>query len=157
MDAVNKRIVAALEADGRMSFAELAGRAGLSKTPCWNRVRDMEETGVITGYKALVDPARIGLGVQAFVHVTVDFGKSADFERGVLAHPSVLACHATTGDADYLLHVAAQSIGALDTLLRRDLPHLPGVQRFATSVAMRAIKTDAPLSAAAGLPGDGAG
>jgi len=72
LDALDHKIIAALEADARISFAALADLAGLSKTPCWKRVKALEEAGVIRGYRALLDPARLGFGLEAFVQVSID-------------------------------------------------------------------------------------
>ncbi|TIP32509.1 MAG: Lrp/AsnC family transcriptional regulator, partial [Mesorhizobium sp.] len=73
LDALDRRIVAALERDARISFGELAEEVGLSKTPCWKRVKALEEAGVIRGYSTRIDPARIGFGIEAFIQVSIDF------------------------------------------------------------------------------------
>ncbi|MEO1658720.1 MAG: Lrp/AsnC family transcriptional regulator [Pseudomonadota bacterium] len=146
----DRTILSLLEKEGRMAFADIAEQAGMSKTPCWNRVRAWERDGVITGYHASVDAERIGLGVRALVHVTVRFEQYEAFERAVIDHPAVYGCFATTGDSDYMLDVYATDIAALDTLLRANLSNLPGVERFSTSLATRVVKPRASVVAALG-------
>jgi len=134
-----------LEADGRLSFAELGDRTGLSKSPCWKRVQALEAAGVIRGYRADLDPASLGLSTLAFVQVTVAFERHEAFEQAVAAHPSVLSCHATVGATDYLMQVIMPSMAALDDFLRQTLWRLPGVERFTTILAMRTIKDNGRL------------
>lgn len=146
-DRVDQAILSELERDGRASFADLAERVGLSKSPCWSRVQALESDGVITGYRALVDPPSVGLTTSAFVRVVVGFAHHSAFEQAVMRHPKVLSCHATIGETDYLLHVLAMDMAALDDFLRQELWRLPGVERFVTMIAMRAIKTDGLVTA----------
>jgi Lrp/AsnC family transcriptional regulator, leucine-responsive regulatory protein len=140
LDPIDVTILKAIEADGRISFNELAEQVGLSKTPSWARVRELEKQKVITGYRAQIDPARVGLELHAFVQVTINAARHADFEAAVVRHKSVLECHATAGQADYLLHLLVSNITALDTLLRMDVSRMPGVQRIQTTVGMKTIK-----------------
>ncbi len=90
-----------------MSFAALAEIVGLSKTPCWKRVKALEEAGIIRGYRTMLDAALLGFGLEAFVQVSIDFELSEAFEAAVRRHPLIWRCHATTGEADYLLHIVA--------------------------------------------------
>jgi Lrp/AsnC family leucine-responsive transcriptional regulator len=90
MDKLDWKIVAALERDGRQSYADLGEQVGLSKSPCWSRVKNLEESGVIEGYAARLDPIAIGLAVQSFVEVQIRFDAHTDFEAAVLAHPAVV-------------------------------------------------------------------
>ena len=140
IDKTDRSILLALEADARLSFADLAEAVGLSKTPCWNRVRELEHAKVITGYHASVDPLPLGLELHAFVQVTLDGRRHAEFEAAVRRHAAILECHATTGQGDYLLHVLVPGIAALDGFLRNDISRMPGVQRLHTTVATKAIK-----------------
>ena len=137
---IEQRILAALERDARLSFAELGERVGLSKTPAWARVRDLERRGLIRGYHAQIAPAALGLEIHAFVHVKIRSVASDAFETAVNAHPAVLECHTTAGDADYLLHVLVASASSLDALLRFELSRLPGVEGISTTVALKTIK-----------------
>lgn len=154
MDGTDKKIVSILEQDGRISFAALGEAVGLSKTPCWNRVRELEASGVIEGYGARVAPEALGLDVRALVHVVVGFDRYEAFEAAIFAHPSVRRCHAVTGEYDYVLEVLAPDMRSLDELLRTNLSRLPGVQRFNTSITTRMIKEATSCSdmAGAGLP-----
>jgi Lrp/AsnC family leucine-responsive transcriptional regulator len=142
-------ILSRLESDGRLSYAELGDAVGLSKSSCWKRVQALEETGAIRGYRALVDPAVLGLDTVAFIAVTVAFDRHAEFEQAVIGHRAIVACHATIGEADYLLQVATPAMAELDHFLRQELWRLPGVQRFNTTMAMRTIKRDGLLTDAA--------
>jgi Lrp/AsnC family leucine-responsive transcriptional regulator len=148
--SVDARLLAALEGDGRLSYAALGERIGLSKTPTWARVRALEQGGVITGYRAELEPAALGLDLHAFVEVRIRSTQHAEFERAVLAHPAVLECYTTAGQADYLLHVLVTGIGALDALLRDDVSRMPGVERLSTTVGMKTIKRRGRLTDCAG-------
>ena len=150
LDALDRRIVAALERDARLSFGELAEEVGLSKTPCWKRVKALEEAGIIRGYSTRIDPARIGFGIEAFIQVSIDFEVSDAFEAAVKKHPLIRRCYATTGEADYLLQIVTVDMMALDRMLREELSRLPGVRRTVTSMAMREIKGDISFAEAAG-------
>jgi Lrp/AsnC family leucine-responsive transcriptional regulator len=150
MDRTDWQILAALEDDGRMSYAALAEQVGLSKTPCWTRVQALEQKGLIQGYRAIVDRRALGLTLTAFVEVRVEFGASERFEEAVRAHPAILECHTTTGQADYLIQIVTRDVESLDSLLREELSRLPGVQRFATTVCMKPIKSAGGITAAAG-------
>jgi Lrp/AsnC family leucine-responsive transcriptional regulator len=149
VDAIDRKIVSLLEKDARMSFAALAEQVSLSKTPCWKRVKALEDAGVIRGYTARLNPARLGFGIEAFVQVSVEFELYEAFEAAVQRHPLVLRCHATTGEADYLLHIVAVDMADLDSVLRKEISRLPGVRRTVTSMATRAIKDMASLADAA--------
>lgn len=146
MDKIDWKIVSALEADGRRSFADLAETVGLSKTPCWSRVRQLEQAGVIQGYAARLDPASLGLAVQSFVDVRISLDAHAEFEAAVMTHPAVVECHTTAGDSDYILKVFARSVDHLDELLRHDLSKLPGVHRLATVVCLKTIKRESRMA-----------
>jgi Lrp/AsnC family leucine-responsive transcriptional regulator len=147
MDRIDLAILLALEAEGRLSYAELGERVGLSKSPCWKRVAALEQAGAIQGYRAVVEPAALGLETTAFVQVIVAFDQHDAFEAAVLKHPRILSAHATVGEADYLLHVLAPGMPALDEFLRQQLWRLPGVQRFTTTMAMRTIKPAGSITA----------
>ena len=146
MDKTDREIVRLLEDDARISFAELGERVGLSKTPCWQRVRELERRGLIRGYRTEVDAEGLGLRVHAFVHVTINAACHAQFEAAAAAHPSILQCFTTAGQADYLMHVLVQEIEQLDQLLRMEIRRMPGVQRLETTVCMKTIKPRAPLT-----------
>ncbi|MBO9602848.1 MAG: Lrp/AsnC family transcriptional regulator [Novosphingobium sp.] len=140
MDRLDWKILAELEKDGRLSFAELGERVALSKSPCWNRVRELERSGTIRGYTATIDPTSVGLAVQCLISVRISFDRHAEFEQAVLDHPAIIECHTTAGDSDYLLRIHARSVEHLDELLRAGLAKLPGVHRLSTTVCLKSIK-----------------
>jgi len=145
MDKIDQKIVTLLEENARQSFADLGQSVGLSKTPCWHRVRDLERAGVIKGYRAEIDSVQVGLNVHAFVHVTINSVRHSEFENAVLKHPAILQCFTTAGQADYLMHVLVGGISELDGLLRMEVSRMPGVQRIETTVCMKTIKHRAPI------------
>lgn len=149
MDQIDLDLLAALEADARLSFAELAERHGLSKTPVWKRVKAMEEAGAIRGYAAQLDAAALGFGIEAFVQVTLASDAAERFEAAVTAHPAIRRCHATTGAGDYLLHILCRDIAMMDRLLRQEIARMPGVVRTETIVSTRTIKDRHSLAGAA--------
>ncbi|MFC3167783.1 Lrp/AsnC family transcriptional regulator [Paracoccus fontiphilus] len=149
MDQIDLDILASLETDARLSFAELAERHAMSKTPVWKRVKAMEEAGAILGYSALLDAAALGFGVEAFVHVTLAPEAADRFEAAVVAHPGIRRCHATTGAGDYLLHIICRDIAMMDRMLRREIAHMPGVVRTDTIVSTRTVKSRHSLAGAA--------
>lgn len=140
MDKIDWKILEALEEDGRMSYAELSDKVGLSKSPCWARVRQMESDGVIADYTLRLDPAALGLTVQSYVRVMIRLGAHADFEAAVIAHPAVFECHTTAGTGDYMLRIHARSVAHLDELLRYELSKLPGVDRLDSTICLKTIK-----------------
>lgn len=146
MDRIDWKIVDALEQDGRQSFAELGETVGLSKSPCWSRVRSLEEKGIVEGYAARLDPFALGLEVQSFVEVRINLDAHTEFEAAVMSHPAVVECHTTAGDSDYMLKIFARSVEHLDELLRYDLSKLPGVHRLATVVCLKTIKRQGRLA-----------
>lgn len=139
-------LLRALEDDARLSFGELGQKVGLSKTPCWSRVRDLEKRGIIKSYRAEIDPSAIGLQIHAFVQVTINSTKHSEFEAAVVRNPSVVQCFTTAGQGDYLLHVLVPEISDLDELLRGEVSRLPGVQRLVTTVCMKTIKHRSPTT-----------
>lgn len=146
MDKIDWKIVSELENDGRLSFAELSKRVGLSKSPCWGRVRSLEESGVIESFAARINPAAIGLVVQCLIEVQIRFDAHDEFEAAVLAHAAVIECHTTAGENDYIVRVYAQSVEHLDQLLRFELSKLPGVQRIKTNICLKTIKSRSSLT-----------
>lgn len=146
LDKIDREIVRLIEEDARISFAELGQKVGLSKTPCWQRVRDLERQGLIRGYRTELDAESLGLRVHAFVHVTINSSHHAEFETAAASHPSVLQCFTTAGQADYLMHVLVGDVAQLDQLLRMEIRRMPGVQKLETTVCMKTIKPRAPLT-----------
>lgn len=148
MDGMDRKIIAALQQDGRMTNQALADAVGLSPSPCLRRVRALEEAGLITGYAATLDRERAGLPITAFVRVKLT-GHTSDvvskFERAVLAMDEVLQCHLTSGSEDYLLEVVADSQQGYADFLRERLNHVPGVSAIETSFSLSAVKRTGAL------------
>ena len=145
LDDIDKKIIASLQAEGRLPIVDLADRVGLSATPCQRRVKRLEEEGVITRYAALIAPAAMGYGLQALVEVTLDdhSEKTVEaFEAAIRARPEVVACYAVTGDMDFLLHIFAPDLANFSDFALKALLRMPGVKGSRSSFIMQAIKSD---------------
>jgi Lrp/AsnC family leucine-responsive transcriptional regulator len=145
LDEIDRKIIAALQAEGRLPIVDLADKVGLSATPCQRRVKRLEEEGVITRYAALIAPAALGKGLQALVEVTLDdhSEKTVEaFEAAIRARAEVVACYAVTGDMDFLLHVFAPDLAAFSDFALKALLRMPGVKGTRSSFIMQAIKSD---------------
>lgn len=143
LDRIDRNILAALGAEGRLSMAELAARVGLSKTPVQARVRRLEADGYIRGYAAIVDRERMGEGHVAFVHVKLSDTRSAAldaFNRAVRAVPEIEQCHMMAAGFDYLLKVRTAGIAAYRRVLGERISALPHVAQTSTFVAMETVK-----------------
>ncbi|MBU8874382.1 Lrp/AsnC family transcriptional regulator [Reyranella sp. MMS21-HV4-11] len=142
---IDRRILGALQAEGRLAMVDLAERVGLSPTPCQRRVKRLEEEGVIDRYAALVQPPALGLALQAMVQVTLDdhSEKTVEaFEAAIRARPEVVACYAMTGDMDFLLHVLAADLAQFSEFAMKALLRMPGVRGTRSSFIMQAVKSD---------------
>ena len=142
LDAYDRRIVAELQQDGRSTNQALAERIGLSPSPCLRRVRLLEEAGIITRYVGLVDPAKIGLTVTAFVRVRLDQQSDrhlAAFEERIGGFSEVMECYLMTGESDYQLRILVDSLSAFEDFLRHKLTRIDGVAQVTTSFALRPI------------------
>jgi Lrp/AsnC family leucine-responsive transcriptional regulator len=143
LDRFDRAILSALAADGRMSVADLARRIGLSKSPTQARLKRPEESGVITGYRAMLDPVRLGLAHVAFVEVRLSDTREAAlqaFNAAVRALPEVEECHMMASSFDYLLKVRTADIGDYRRVLGERISALPHVASTSTYVAMEAVK-----------------
>jgi DNA-binding Lrp family transcriptional regulator len=148
MDVIDKKILAELQADGRLSITELAARIRLTVSPTHRRLRDLEEAGAITGYRAVVDPQALGLTFQALVFVTMkqeDRETLLGFEKAVAAVPNVLLAQRLFGDPDYLLRVVTTDLAAYAQLEDDVLSALPGVQRLNSTLVMKQVVNDRTL------------
>ena len=113
IDTVNAQILGLLQDDGRMTNAKLAEHLRMSETPCWRRLKKLEESGIIEGYQANLSRRKLGLGVMAFVQLSCsehDPAATAEFQRIIEVTPSILSCHNTTGEDDFLLVVIARDL-----------------------------------------------
>lgn len=142
MDATDKRILALLQREGRLTNAELAERINLSASACHRRVKRLEAAGVIRDYVALLNPRAIGRRSTVFVEVKLS-GQSEElldaFERAVTEVPDVLECHLMAGTADYLIKVIARDSDDFARIHRRYLTRLPGVAQMHSSFALRTV------------------
>ena len=138
----------ALQADGRATNVDLAARVHLSAPQCFRRVRALEERGVIRGYRAEVAPEALGLGVTAYVSVSIagdQFGRVREIEAEIRAFPQILECHCVSGDDDYLLKVVAHDLKSLSNFLTDRLMQVPGHRRRALDDLPRGDQAASPL------------
>lgn len=145
MDQVDRKILAELQADGRLTVTDLAARVGLSVSPCHRRLRELEHDGTIRGYRALVDPQALGLTFEALAFVTMrqeDRDTLLGFEAGVVAIPEVVSAQRLFGDPDYLLRILTRDLTAYQILEDDHLAALPGVQRITSTLVMNQIVND---------------
>ncbi|MEJ2591264.1 MAG: Lrp/AsnC family transcriptional regulator [Candidatus Thiodiazotropha sp.] len=151
LDRYDRRILETLQQDGRISNQDLAERIGLSPSPCLRRVRALEEAGIIAGYRAHLDAAKLGLSLMALIHIAMDRHtpeRFANFESRVAALPEVLECLLITGqDADYQLKVVVRDMQAYQELLLNKITRIEGVSGVHSSFVMRQVvdKTSLPL------------
>jgi DNA-binding Lrp family transcriptional regulator len=150
VDALDREILAVLQDDGRLSVTDLAGRVGLSVSPVHRRLRDLERSGVIRSYRAIVDPEAIGLSFDALVFATMRQGDRdilTEFEQAVEAIPNILQAQRLFGEPDYLLRVVTTDQAAFQRLYDDQLTSLPGVLRLKSTLVMKQIVSDRPLPA----------
>jgi DNA-binding Lrp family transcriptional regulator len=150
MDAIDRKILAELQADGRLTVTELAQRVGLSLSPCHRRLRELERSGAIRGYRAIVDAAAVGLGFEALVFVTMrqeDRDTLLSFEAALARIPNVVQAQRLFGDPDYLLRIVTADLGAYQRLEDDSLSALPGVQRLNSTLVMKQVVHDRALPA----------
>lgn len=148
LDAIDRRILQALQKDGRLQNVDLAREVGLSPSPCLRRVRLLEEAGVIERYVAVLNPAKIGKGLSVFARVWLK-GQDADtvdhFTEAVQLLPQVVECHLMAGDCDFLLRVVAADLDDYRQFLKNHLTRIPGVQSVKTEVPMQRVKLTSAL------------
>jgi DNA-binding Lrp family transcriptional regulator len=150
MDAVDRKILAALQEDGRLSVTDLAARVSLSVSPCHRRLRELERSGAIRGYRAVVDPEAFGLAFEALVFITMrqeDRETLMGFEEGLAGIPNVVQAERLFGDPDYLLRVVTADLAAYQRLQDEKLAALPGIQRMTSTLVMKRVVHDRPLPA----------
>ena len=142
LDAIDRRILALLQRDGRISNADLAAKVNLSASACHRRTRRLEEEGIIRDYVALLDRRKVGRQTMVFVEITLS-GQADEvleaFERAVRDIPDVLECHLMSGAADYLLKVVANDTEDFARIHRQHLAKLPGVAQMHSSFALRTV------------------
>jgi DNA-binding Lrp family transcriptional regulator len=150
MDVLDRKILAALQQDGRLTITELAAQVGLTVSPCHRRLRELERSGAIRGYRAVVDAKALGLAFEVLVFVTMrreDRETILAFEQGLAAIPNVVRAERLFGDPDYLLRVVTTDLTAYQRLQDDKLTALPGVQRMTSTLVMKRVVADRPLPA----------
>lgn len=137
------KILKQLQHAGRMTNQELADKVGMATSPCWRRVKQLEDSGIITGYQANVDRRKIGLGILAFIRVKIDSHSEEEaklFEKQVGALKPVIACYAVAGDADFLLQVVAEDLDSFSTFAMSVIRRLSGIKEMQTTIVLREVK-----------------
>lgn len=149
LDRLDLDILAALQADARISLNELSQRVGLTSSPCWTRIRRMEQAGVIQGYTVRVNSQAVGLGETVIVQVTLDSHSDEallEFGRALAAIPEVVEAFLVSGDYDYYLRIAVSDTRDYERLLRERLYKIPGIRHSKSSFVLRSLKqADLPL------------
>jgi Lrp/AsnC family leucine-responsive transcriptional regulator len=143
LDAIDQKIIAELQADGRMTAQELASRVGLSPSPCARRVRLLTEAGIIKGYVAVIDQTKVGLPVTAFASIKLSRQHEEDldaFAQAVSRWPEVVDCHLMTGQRDYLMRVMVRDLHDYERFLKEKLTRLECIASIETSFALSQVK-----------------
>jgi Lrp/AsnC family leucine-responsive transcriptional regulator len=148
LDTIDRRIIAELQADARLSNVELADKVGLSPSPCLRRVKRLEREGYIEGYRAALRRDRVGLGFSVFVGVKIDGHaneRALKFEEAINIMPEVIGCHLVSGEADYFLEVVVPDLEHYQRFLVGKLLSMPIVREVRSNIAIQTLKAGAPL------------
>jgi DNA-binding Lrp family transcriptional regulator len=148
VDAADRKILAELQVNGRLTVTELADRVRLSVSPCQRRLRRLESEGVIRGYRAVIDATALGLNFEVLVHVTMDREDAdtiAKFEEALAGVAAVTHAERLFGDPDYLIRVSTADLAAYQRLRDEELATLPGVHRLSSTIVMKRIVDARPL------------
>lgn len=143
IDDIDRKIIGALQAEGKITVNELAERVGLSASPCARRVRLLEQAGVIKGYSAVIDQKKVGLPISAFASIKLERQREEDldrFSKAVARWPEVVDCYLMTGQRDYLMRIVARDLEAYEQFLKDKLTRLDGVASIETSFALKQVK-----------------
>ncbi len=143
LDAIDRRILEHLQDNARISNVDLAARVGISASPCWRRVRELEESGVISDYVTLIDAASVGLTVSVFVSVSLERQVEREldvFQKAIRERPEVMECYLMTGEADFLLRVVVPDLMAYERFLMDHLTRVPGIASIRSSFALKQVK-----------------
>jgi Lrp/AsnC family transcriptional regulator, leucine-responsive regulatory protein len=143
LEPLDLKILDALQRDGRLTNQALASEVALSASPCWRRVRQLEERGVIQGYQAVLDRREVGFGVLAFIRVKIDVHSEAEaeaFSQSVLRLKEVVACYSIAGDADFLLQVVSRDLDTYADFAMATIRRLPHIKEMQTSLVLKEIK-----------------
>lgn len=153
LDRHDVLLLAELQRDSRQTVQQLAAAVGLSSTPCWKRVKELESAGIIRGYTALIDREQVGLSLCVLAEVNLTRHNEDDvrrFEQAVAATPQIVSCYATTGQADYVLKVLVPDIKSYESFLHETAFKLPGVTHVRSSVVLKEVKAETGLPLDAG-------
>ena len=145
LDDIDKKILRLLREDGHLTTQEVADRVGLSQTPCWSRIRRLEESGVISGYVALLSPELIGKPLSVIVELALeqhDDEKIEAFSRYIMPLPEVTDAYLTTGEYDYVLIAAVEDTEGYEAFLRKKLMKFPGIRHTRSTFCLRRLKRD---------------
>ncbi len=148
LDRHDVLLLAELQRDSRQTVQQLAATVGLSSTPCWKRVKEMENAGIIRGYTALVDREKVGLSLCVLAEVNLTRHNEDDvrrFEKAVAEAPQIVSCYATTGQADYVIKVLVPDIKSYEAFLHETAFKLPGVTHVRSSVVLKEVKAETRL------------
>lgn len=148
LDAIDRKILRALQANGKISIGDLAERVGLSPSPCARRVRLLETAGIIKGYAAIVDQKKVGLPISAFASIKLERQREEDldrFEEAVSRWPEVLDCYLMTGQRDYLMRIVAADLEAYERFIKDRLTRLENIASIETSFALGQVKRSEAL------------
>ena len=155
LDRYSLQILAELQRDARQTVQQLSTAVGLSPTPCWKRVKELEAAGVITGYTALVNRDKLGLNLSVVVEANLNEHSEElvrRFERAVAASPQIVHCVSTTGPADYIFTVLIGDIKAYEQFLHDTIFRLPGITHVRSSIVLKEIKQEVRLPVVAAAP-----
>lgn len=157
LDRYSLAILAELMRDSRQTLQQIADRVGLSASPCWKRIKEMEASGVIRGYTAVIDPAKVGLGLRVIVEANLGQHSEQNvrqFERTVAASAPIVHCYSTTGESDYLMDVLMPDIKQYEQFLHETLFKLPGVTKLRSAIVLKELKAETrlPVAEAAAPP-----
>jgi len=142
-DAIDRKILALLQSDGRMSLTDLAAKVGLSASPCLRRIRILERAGIISRYVAVLDQDKVGLPVSVFVSIKLESQRQQALDRftkAIARWPEVLECYLMTGPRDYLLRVVVSDLAAYERFLKQKLTTVDGVSSIESSFALEQVK-----------------
>jgi len=148
LDRIDRRLLAALQENGRLTVAELADKVGLTASPCSRRLRILEEGGIINRYAALLDQKKVGLPVSVFVSIKLERqqeDKLHRFEDAIRRCPEVLECYLMTGPRDYLLRVVARDLADYERFVKDTLTRIDGIANIESSFALGQVKHSSAL------------
>lgn len=150
MDETDLKILRLIQSQPTLTTTELADHVGLSQTPCWRRVKQLEASGVIARRAVLLDARKLGFSVDVFAQIRIGLHDEANletFEEAVRGHPEIVECFSMSGESDYLMRIVARSIEDYERFLKKVLLHLPGVTSVNSSFALKPVKvtTDVPV------------